>query len=69
MQQRKDFESTITELKKRIETVVVHSKEQDAKIQRVNTHVEMSKVAPQIQKVGAQIEICQRAPKVTVNNP
>mgnify|MGYP003694680459 CR=1 FL=1 len=39
-QQRKDFEATITELKKEMETLVARSKEQDAKIQIVSDRME-----------------------------
>ena len=46
-QQRKDFETTITELKMRMETIVAHLKEHDAKIQRVSAQLELSKPAPQ----------------------
>ena len=47
-QQRKDFETTITELKKEMETLVARSKEQDAKIQRVNDGMEISNSATQV---------------------
>ena len=47
-QQRKDFETTITELKKEMETLVARSKEQDAKIQRVNDRMEISNSATQV---------------------
>ena len=46
-QQRKDFEATISQLKKEMETVVAHAKEQDARIQRVSDQVGMGKSAPQ----------------------
>ena len=39
-QQRKDFEATITEVKKGMETMVARAKEQDAKIQRVSDQIE-----------------------------
>ncbi len=39
-QQRKDFEATITEVKKEMEAMVARSKEQDAKIQRVSDQIE-----------------------------
>src|SRR6266545_2384384 len=45
-QQRNDFEATIRELKKEMETVVVRLKEQDAKIQQVSDQIELSKPAP-----------------------
>ena len=45
-QQRKDFEATITELKRGMETVVARFKEQDAKIQKVTDQIELSKPAP-----------------------
>jgi hypothetical protein len=41
-------ETTITQLKKGMETVVAHLKEQDAKIQRVSAQLEVSKAPPQI---------------------
>ena len=41
-QQQKDFDATISELKKEMRTVVVRFKEQDAKIQRVSDRIEMS---------------------------
>jgi hypothetical protein len=44
-QQRKDFEATITELKKEMETLVARSKEQDAKIQIVSDRMESSNSA------------------------
>jgi predicted nucleic acid-binding Zn-ribbon protein len=47
-QQRKDFEATITELKKEMETLVARSKEHDAKIQRVNDRMEISNSATQV---------------------
>jgi K+/H+ antiporter YhaU regulatory subunit KhtT len=52
-QQRKDFETTITELKIRMETVVTRLKEHDSKIERVSD----------------QIEISTPAPRVVLNNP
>jgi ribosomal protein L16 Arg81 hydroxylase len=42
-QQRKDFEATITELKKGIETVTLRLNEQAAQIQKVNAQMEISK--------------------------
>jgi len=45
-QQRSDFEATITELKRGMETVVARFKEQDAKIQKVSDQIELSKAAP-----------------------
>jgi septal ring factor EnvC (AmiA/AmiB activator) len=47
-QQRKDFEATITELKKEVGTVVAHLKEQDSKLQRVSDQVEASNPAAQM---------------------
>jgi Chaperone of endosialidase len=44
-QQRRDFEATIAQLKKGMETLVAHSKEQDAKIQRVSDRMEISNSA------------------------
>jgi trimeric autotransporter adhesin len=46
--QRNDFEATIAELKKEMETVVVRLKDQDAKIQRVSDRVEMTKPAARV---------------------
>jgi hypothetical protein len=48
VQQRKDFEMTVTELKEKMETLVVRLKDQDAKIQRVSDRVEMSKPASRV---------------------
>jgi hypothetical protein len=42
-QQRKDFETTIAELKKQIEAVAAHSKKQDANIQRVSAQIDLSR--------------------------
>ena len=47
-QQRKDFEATISELKKGMETLAVRAKEQDAKIQKVSDQIELGKSAPQM---------------------
>ena len=44
-QQRKDFEDTISELKKEMETLAARSKEQDAKIQKVSDLIESSNSA------------------------
>jgi hypothetical protein len=41
-------ETTIAQLKKEIEVVVAHAKEQDSKIERVSAQIEMSKPAPQV---------------------
>ena len=41
-------EATITQLKKEMETVAAHVKEQDSKIQRVSDQLELSKPAPQM---------------------
>ena len=47
-QQRKDFEATITEVKKGMETLALRSKQQDVKIQKVSDRIELSKSAPQM---------------------
>jgi Chaperone of endosialidase len=47
-QQRKDFEATIIDMKKGMETLAARSKEQDAKIQKVTDQIEMSRPAPQM---------------------
>jgi hypothetical protein len=47
-QQRKDFDATIAELKKEMETLVVRLRDQDAKIQRVSDQVGMTKPAPRV---------------------
>ena len=41
-------ETTITELKKGMETVVAHLKEHDSKIQKVTAQLETTKPAPQV---------------------
>jgi septal ring factor EnvC (AmiA/AmiB activator) len=41
-------ETTITQLKKEMETVVAHLKEQDSKIQKVSDRIELSKSATQL---------------------
>ena len=41
-------ETTIAQLKRAMETVVTHAKEQDANIQRVSAQVEISKLAPRM---------------------
>jgi hypothetical protein len=46
-QQRNDFDATIAELKKEIESVVARSKGQDGKIQKVCAQVALSKPVPQ----------------------
>jgi peptidoglycan hydrolase CwlO-like protein len=46
-QQRNVFETSIDELKKEMDSLVAHSKEQDAKIQKVSTEVELNKAGPQ----------------------
>jgi hypothetical protein len=48
VQQRKDFEMTVTELKNEMETLVARLKAQDAKIQCVSDQVEMSKPASRV---------------------
>jgi hypothetical protein len=45
-QQRNDFQATITELKKEIDSVIARSKEQDTKIQRVTAQVELNRSEP-----------------------
>jgi uncharacterized coiled-coil protein SlyX len=47
-QQWKDFEATITELKKEMATIVARFKDQDAKIQRVSDPVEIGKLGTQL---------------------
>jgi hypothetical protein len=47
-QQRKDFEATISELKKGMETLAVRSKEQDVKIQKVSDRIELNAAAKQL---------------------
>jgi septal ring factor EnvC (AmiA/AmiB activator) len=47
-QQRKDFEATISALKKGMETLAVRSKEQDAKIQKVSDRIELKAAAKQL---------------------
>ena len=56
-------EATITELKKGIESVVAHLKEQDSKIQKVSAQIEVSKFA--------NGRICRGGPtpKVALNKP
>jgi Chaperone of endosialidase len=44
-QQRNDFEATITELKKEMKRVAARFEEQDARIQKISTRVELSEVA------------------------
>ena len=46
-QQRNDFETTVAALTKEIAKIITRSKEQDAKIQKVSTEVELNKAAPQ----------------------
>jgi hypothetical protein len=41
-------ETTIAQLKKEIDSVVAHAKEQDSKIQKVSAQIDMSKAAPQM---------------------
>jgi hypothetical protein len=41
-------ETTIAQLKKEVETVVAHAKEQDSKIQKGSDQVEMSRPVPQM---------------------
>ena len=40
--------ATISELKKEVEAVIAHSKEQDLQIQRVSAQMELNKAAPQV---------------------
>ncbi len=40
--------TTIAELKKEMEIVVAHSKEQDSKIQKVSTQIEMNRASPRV---------------------
>ena len=40
--------ATVSELKKEVETVIAHSKEQDLQIQRVSAQMELNKAAPQV---------------------
>ena len=47
-QQRKDFEATISELKKGMETLALRSKEQDVKIQKVSDRMELTAAAKQL---------------------
>jgi len=47
-QQRKDFEATISELKKGMETLALRSKEQDVKIQKVSDRIELTAAAKQV---------------------
>jgi hypothetical protein len=46
-QQCNDFQATITELKKEMESIIARSKEQDAKIETVSAQIELNKLAPQ----------------------
>jgi hypothetical protein len=46
--QVEEQQATITQLKKQIETIVAHSKEQDSQIQGVSAQVEMSKPEPEV---------------------
>ncbi|PYK11684.1 MAG: hypothetical protein DME61_00090, partial [Verrucomicrobia bacterium] len=41
-------ETTIAALKKQMETVVAHAKEQDSQIQKVSAQIELNKAAPQV---------------------
>jgi len=47
-QQRKDFEDTIGELKKEMETLAARSKEQDVKLQKVSDRIELNAAAKQL---------------------
>jgi hypothetical protein len=44
----REQETTIAALKKQMETVVAHAKEQDSQIQKVSAQIEMNKPAPQV---------------------
>jgi Chaperone of endosialidase len=46
VQQRKDFDATITDLKREMETVVARAKEQEARIQKVSDEIDLRKFAP-----------------------
>jgi hypothetical protein len=47
-QQRNDFQTTIIELKKDMQCVVAHSKEQDANIRRVSAQIELNSSATRL---------------------
>jgi len=47
-QQRKDFEATISELKRGMETLALRSKEQDLKVQKVSDQIELTAAAKQL---------------------
>jgi hypothetical protein len=47
-QQRNDFETRITELKKEMENVITRAKEQNAKIQRVSAEVELHRAVARV---------------------
>jgi uncharacterized coiled-coil protein SlyX len=46
-QQRRDYEATLTELKRDMQAVVMHAREQDTKMQSVSERIEMTRPAPQ----------------------
>jgi uncharacterized coiled-coil protein SlyX len=46
--QQNDFEATIRELRKEMETAVAHAKEQDARIQKVSDQVQLSRPVPRM---------------------
>jgi hypothetical protein len=46
-QQRNDFQATITQLKKEMESIVARSEKQDAKSQKVSAPLELDTAAPQ----------------------
>ena len=50
--QQNDFEATISELRKEMETAVAHAKEQDARIQKVTDQVQLSRPAPRMVSTG-----------------
>ena len=47
-------EATITELRKGVEALVAHSKEQDSKIQNVSDQIEINKAAPSVVRNNSQ---------------
>jgi uncharacterized protein YydD (DUF2326 family) len=47
VQQRKDFEAAITELKKELKSVAAHIEKQDARLEQVSAQLDLSKVALQ----------------------
>jgi hypothetical protein len=49
-------EATITQLRKSMETVVAHLKEQDSKIQKVSDRIEITKSGPEMVRNAMKIE-------------